>query len=59
MSGVQKHLFYGTLLVLIFIGSVSAIFREDEAAKIVAGVCCIILFVMAILLYRREHSRLP
>ncbi|WP_208631775.1 hypothetical protein [Rhizorhabdus wittichii] len=59
MSAVQKHLFYGTLLTLAFIGSLSAIFREDLVAKVIAGACSTTLFVLAALLYCREHKRLP
>ncbi|AYJ87582.1 hypothetical protein D3Y57_18740 [Sphingomonas paeninsulae] len=58
MRRVQKHLFYCTVLTMFFLGSLGAIFQDDASAKVIAGVCASALFVMAMLLYWREHPRL-
>ena len=55
----RKHLLYGTLLVCAFLGSVSSVFRDDFAAKVVSVVCASILFTGAALYYVRHHRSLP
>jgi hypothetical protein len=57
-SLIQKHLFYGTLLVLIFLGSLSGVFRTDTEAKVVSVVCATILFGLAMVLYLRRNGTL-
>lgn len=55
---IQKHLFYGTFLVLVFLGSLSSVFREDFEAKVVSVACASILFVLAALHYVQRHRAL-
>ena len=56
---IQKHLFYGALLVWVFIGSLSSVFRDDVEAKVVSVICASILFVLASLHYVQRHRALP
>ena len=58
-SSFQKHLFYGTALVLLFLGSLSAVFRTDFAGKAVTVVCATILFAIAVAHYVWRHRSFP
>jgi hypothetical protein len=58
-NSIQKHLFYGALLVVVFLGSLSSVFRDDFETKVVSVVCASILFVIASLLYLQRHRALP
>ncbi|MGN6499759.1 MAG: hypothetical protein ACTHKM_06400 [Tsuneonella sp.] len=58
-TALQKHLFYGTLLILLFLGTLSAVFRSDIAGKIVTVVCAAILFGIAVVHYVGRHKSLP
>jgi hypothetical protein len=58
-SSLNKHLFYGTMLVLLFLGSLGAVFRDDVEGKVVTVVCATVLFLIAILSYVRRHRLLP
>ena len=58
-NGFQKHLFYGTLLVLLFLGSLSAVFRTDFEAKVATVVCASILFVTSIAHYVSRNRSFP
>jgi predicted membrane protein len=56
---MQKHLFCGTLLLLLFMGSLSSVFRADFEAKVVTVVCATILFGISVLHYALRNARLP
>ncbi|MBA3527481.1 MAG: hypothetical protein M3438_06740 [Pseudomonadota bacterium] len=56
---LQKHLFYGTALILLFIGTLSSVFRDDIEAKVVSVVSASILLFVAALHYVRRHQSLP
>ena len=56
---IQKHLFYLTLLVLLLMGSLSSVFRNDFGAKVVTTVCAATLFGLAVLHYVRLNTKLP
>ena len=56
---LQKHLFYGTLLVLLLLGAMSGVFRTDVTAKIVSVVCAGVLFLISVSHYVRWHRSLP
>jgi hypothetical protein len=56
---VQKHFFYGTLLVLLLLGALGSVFRSDLEAKVVAAVCSTILFAIVGLSHFRRHRDLP
>lgn len=58
-TGFQKHIFYGTTLVLLFLGTLSPVFRADFEAKIVSVVCATILFVLSVAHYVCPHRSLP
>ena len=58
-SRFQKHLFYGTLLVLLFMGTLSSVFRDDWEGKVVSVVCAITLFAVAVGYYILKHRSLP
>jgi hypothetical protein len=58
-NGFQKHLFYGTVLVLLFMGTLSSVFRADVEAKMVSTACASILFLIAIMQYVQRHRSLP
>ena len=54
---IQKHLFYGTLLVLLYLGSLSSVFRDDKTGAVVTVVCATVLFVLSLLFYIKERGR--
>ncbi len=54
-SSIQKHLFYGTLLVLLFLGTLSAVFRTDFEGKAVTVICATALFAIAVRQYLSSH----
>ncbi len=56
---LRKHMFYGVVLVMLFIGSLSSVFRGDFDAKVVSVICSTSLFVMAALLYVKHNKRFP
>ena len=56
---LRKHLFYGTLLILLFIVALSSVFRPDLAGKIVTIACATILFIISAFYYFRSHHSLP
>ncbi len=56
---IRKHLFYGTLLVFLFLGSLSSVFRGDMPAKVVSITCASILFFLAARYYAHRHRALP
>jgi hypothetical protein len=56
---IQKRLFYGTLLIIVFLGSLSSVFRAELEAKLVSVVCSGILFVFAALYCFRGRRALP
>ena len=56
---IQKHLFYGTLLTLLFLGTLSAVFRTDVTGKVVTVVCATILFAIAVAHYVWRHKSFP
>ena len=56
---VQKHLFYGTLLILLLLGALGSVFRSDFEAKVVSAVCATVLFAISGLSYFRRHGALP
>lgn len=58
-TGPQKHFFYGTLLALLFLGTLSAVFRTDFEAKVVTVVCAALLFAIAVAHYLRRHKFFP
>ena len=58
-SPFQKHMFYGTLLVLLFLGTLSAVFRADFGSKVVTVVCASILFAIAVVHYVWRHRSFP
>ena len=56
---LQKHLFYGTVLVLLFLGTMSSVFRTDIEAKIISVACASVLFLISVRHYVRWHRSLP
>ena len=58
-SPIQKDLFYGTLLVCLFLGSLSSVFRDDLTGKIVSIACVTILFAVAVWHYLSRHRSFP
>ncbi len=58
-TGFQKHIFYGTLLVCLFLGTLCAVFRADFEAKVVTVVCATILFAISIAHYVSRHRSFP
>ncbi len=46
-------------LLLLFLGTLSAVFRTDFEGKIVTAVCAAILFVIAVKYYLSHHRSLP
>ncbi len=54
-AAVQKHLFHGTLLVLLFLGALSSVFRTDFGGKVVTTVCVFVLFSLSVLNYVRRQ----
>ena len=55
---VEKHLYYGTLLSVLVLGSLASVVRSDLEAKIVSAVCSTILFSIAALAYFRGQRAL-
>lgn len=56
---LEKHLFYGTLLVLLFMGTLGSVLRDDLTGKVVTAVCGTILFAMAVVHYVSRHRSFP
>ena len=56
-ASIQKHLFYGTILVLLYLGSLSSVFRDDDEAKVVSVVCATMLFALSVLYYLSRKAR--
>ena len=56
-AAIQKHLFYGTILVLLYLGSLGSVFRDDFEAKVVSVSCATVLFALSVLYYVRRTSR--
>ena len=54
---IQKHLFYGTILVLLYLGSMSSVFRDDYEAKVVSMVCATGLFALSVAYYLSRKGR--
>ena len=54
---IQKHLFYGTMLILGYLGSLGSVFRDDFEAKVVSVACATVLFALSVLYYLRRKSR--
>jgi len=57
-TATGKHIFYGSLIVVLFLGSVSSVFRTDLAAQIVAIFSSLILTTCTALYYRQNHSKM-
>ncbi len=57
-ASIQKHLFYGTFLVLLYLGSLSSVFRDDYVAKVVSAGCSTTLFALSLLYYVSRKARL-
>lgn len=55
----RKHIFYGTLLMMLFIGALSSVFRADYEARIVTVVCVGVLATLSLWLYVGKHRSLP
>lgn len=56
---IRKHIFYGTLLVCLFLGSLSSVFRDDFSGKAVSVVCATILFAISVTHYVWRHRSQP
>jgi len=56
---IRKHLFYGTVLILLFMGSLGSVFRDDFTGKVVTVVCSTILFSIAVVHYVWRHRLFP
>lgn len=54
---IQKHIFYGTVLILLYLGSLSSVFRADIESKVVTIVCATVLFVLSVLFYISHRAR--
>ena len=57
-ASIEKHLFYGTNLVLLYLGSLGSVFRNDDEAKVVSFVCATILFALSVLYYLNRKARI-
>lgn len=47
MKKIQMNLFKGTMLIILFFGSIGPIFRSDDLAKYIALPCVVILAMLA------------
>jgi hypothetical protein len=56
---IRKHIFYGTLLVCLFLGTLGSVFRGDFTGKAVTVVCAAILFAISVAHYIWRHRSLP
>jgi hypothetical protein len=54
---IQKHLFYGTVLVLLYLGSLSSVFRDDTTGRVFTLVCATVLFALSVLFYISQRTR--
>jgi hypothetical protein len=59
LRSLENHMFNGTGLVMLFLGSLSTVFRDDIEAKVVSVVCSTTLFLMAVLSYVRRQRQVP
>jgi hypothetical protein len=58
-SNVRKSMFYYTLIIMLFIGSIAAVFRTDTEAKWVSVVCSLISAILLVFSFRRLGKNLP
>ena len=57
-ASIRKHMFYGTILLLMFMGSLAGVFRNDFEAKVVNFICVAILTAICLISYINSHKRL-
>lgn len=57
-AAIRKHIFYATLLALLFMGALASVFRSDFEAKVVTCVCVAILTLISSIYYVRNHKQL-
>ena len=58
-SNVRKWIFYYTLIIMLFIGSISAVWRDDAEAKWVSVVSAFISAILLVFSFHRLGKRLP
>ena len=54
---IQKNLLYGTVLILLYLGSLSSVFRDDMTGKAVTVVCATALFALSVLYHLSQRTR--
>jgi hypothetical protein len=58
-SNVRKSIFYYTLIIMLLIGSIAAVFRTDTEAKWVSVVSSLISVILLVFSFRRLGKNLP
>ena len=58
-SIIRKHIFYVTIIILLFMGALGSVFRSDFEAKVVSVVCALILALIGLISYFRASKTLP
>jgi hypothetical protein len=58
-KAIQKHIFYVTILILLFMGGVASIFRSDFEAKAVSAACVLMMAAGNLFWYCRSNKTLP
>jgi hypothetical protein len=58
-SNARKSMFYYTLIIMLFIGSIAAVFRTDTEAKWVSVGSALISAILLVFSFRRLGKNLP
>ncbi len=58
LAALRKHVFYVTVIILLFMGSIGSVFRSDFEAKIVSVICALALTLVGLISYFRARNEL-
>jgi hypothetical protein len=58
-SNLRKIIFYYTIIIVLFIGSVSAVFRPDDEAKWVSIGSALLTSVLLVFAFHKVAKDLP
>lgn len=57
-KNIRKHVFYIGIMLILFLGSLSAIFRDDFQGDLVSAICCSVISLIMVYAYMNHHKQL-